>query len=353
MNNEIDSIITYQGNQISLFSDERADYVSLTDIFKVYNRYSKSISAWLKTRQTLEFLNVWEKKHNPNYRETQLSQAMILARERNGLSAQAWIELTNAKGIFTRTGNNPGTYAHKDIAIRFAGWLNPEFELFLVEEIQRLKELERKKNSFELLTHEQILKLVRLKEVFKYVAHQEMIEDAHKEVFAARSGSKNPFTEFNNWRNKILDISPQIIDERIREYCEKNDIAFTNKIIKKSKRDKILLIDTYEAVRNAVWDFLQIEGDVNALNLANLVGNMIRIEKGEVIKKNETDLFHEKQNLGEFTDFDKQIAEIPIVKTAREVLAHRKYLEEKKNNMLSSFDIHLKGLLSVPPPKKN
>lgn len=64
------SLIPYQGIQINLYSDERNDYVSLTDIFKAWNRYSKSISAWLKTKQTLEFLNVWEKKNNLNYDET-------------------------------------------------------------------------------------------------------------------------------------------------------------------------------------------------------------------------------------------------------------------------------------------
>ena len=310
---EKNSIITYQGSQINLFSDERADYVSLTDIFKAWNRYSKSISAWLKTKQTLEFLNVWEKKHNPSYDETQLSRVIKIAKERNGLSAQTWIDITHAIGIFTRSGEKPGTYAHKDIAIRFAGWLNPEFELFLVEEIQRLRELERKKNSFELLSHEQILALVRLKEVFKYVAHQEMIEDAHKEVFAAQSGSKNPFAEFNNWRNKVLDISVNVINERIKQYCIDNKIAITNKIMSKSKRDKIILLDSYESVRNAVWDFLNVKGEVNALNLANLVGDMIRTEKGEIFRKNESDLFREKQDLGEYSNFEKEIGELNMV----------------------------------------
>jgi hypothetical protein len=61
--------------------------------------------------------------------------------------------------------------------------------------------------------------------------------------------------------------------------------------MKKSKREKILLLDSYEAVRNAVWDFLKIKGEVNALNLANLVGDMIRTEKGEILRKNETNLF--------------------------------------------------------------
>ncbi len=348
MSKEKDSIITYQGNQISFFSDERSDYVSLTDIFKAWNRYSKSISAWLKTKQTLEFLNVWEKKHNPDYKETQMSLAYKLARERNGLSVQSWIDLTNAKGIFTRKA---GTYAHKDIAIRFAGWLSPEFELHLVEEIQRLKELERQKNSYELLNHEQILFLTRLKEVFKYVAHQELIESAHKEVFASKSSSKNPFAEFHKWRNEILDIKPDIINDRIRQYCIDNRIALTKKMLSKSKHEKLLLLDSYETVRNAVWDFLQIKGEVNALNLANLVGDMIRVEKGEVIRNNEDNLFGEKQNLGEYTDFNKQISQMKEVKTARQLLIIRQSETQKIQNP-SEFNKNLITALNHNPKDK-
>ncbi|GEM_PF-1216023 len=344
MSQEKNAIITYQGSNISLFSDDRDDYVSLTDIFKAWNRYSKSISAWLKTKQTLEFLNVWEKKHNPDYDETQLSRAIKLARERNGLSAQSWIDLTKAKGIFTRVGERAGTYAHKDIAIRFAGWLSPEFELHLVEEIQRLRKIEEQKNSFELLNHEQILFLVRLKEVFKYVAHQELIEDAHKEVYASRSSSKNPFAEFHTWRNKILDIDAQTINDRIRQYCIDNKIALTSKLLKKSKSEKILFLDSYEAVRNAVWDFLQIKGEVNALNLANLVGDMIRTEKGEVVRANENNLFQEKQDLGGYNDFEKQLSDMKQVKSAREVLAIR---ESQKRQITSPSDFNKKLLQAL------
>jgi hypothetical protein len=351
MINEKYSVIPYQGTNINLYSDDRNDYISLTDMANAWNNThgtKKSVANWIRNQQTVDFLDVWEKKYNSNYRHAQLSIAARMIKERN-FSVKQWVDLTNATGIFTRFGDVSGTYAHKDIALKFASWLSPEFELYLVDEIQRLKELERQKDSFELLSHEQILKLVRLKEVFKYVAHQETIEDAHKELFAARSGSKNPFAEFNSWRNKILDISPEVINERIRQYCIDNKIALTNKILKKSKRDKILLLDTYDAVRNAVWDFLQIQGEINALNLANLVGNMIRIEKGEVLPKNEADLFHPKQDLGEFTDFAGAVGEMKQIKTAREVLAIRAAQKKKE---LSTFDKTLKGFLAVPPPPK-
>lgn len=339
-------MITYNGNQISFYSDGKGDFVNITEMAKAW-KYRKSINKWMANRQTLEFLTVWEKKHNPLFDGSKIGTVIEESKQNQGISVGNWVEKTRATGFFT---NSVGTYASKDIAIKFAGWLNPEFELFLIEEIQRLKDLERQKNSYELLSHDQILALVRLKEVFKYVAHQEIIEDAHKDLFAAKSGSKNPFAEFNNWRNKILDIKTDVIDERIRQYCIKNNIALSNKMINKNKRDKILLFDSYETVRHAVWDFLQVKGEVNALNLANLVGDIIRTEKGEIFRKNESDLFREKQDLGEFADFEKEISDLKIIKSAREVLKLRE--EIKKKELPNTFDQKLKGLLSVPPPKK-
>lgn len=319
-------LITYNGNKISLYSDGKENYINLTEMAKAW-KYRKSINKWMVNRQTIDFLIVWEKKNNPNFDGSNIGTILEEAKQNQGLSIGSWTEKTKAKGFFT---NRVGTFASKDIAIKFAAWLSPEFELALIEKIQELEELERKANTYELLTHDQILKLVTLKEVFKYVVHQEMIEEAHKELFAARSGSKNPFAEFNNWRNKILDLDKDVIDDRIKEYCIENNIALTNKILKKSKRDKVLILDTYMLVRNAVWDFLSIEGEVNALNLANLVQNMIKIEKGEVLHKNETDLFHQKQDLGQFNDFQKTVSELPSIKTARDVLEYRKQLEQKR-----------------------
>lgn len=318
-------MITYNGNQISFYSDGKEDYINITEMAKAW-KYRKSINKWMANRQTIEFLTVWEKKNNKNFDGSNIGTVIAESKQNQGLSIGSWVDKTNAIGFFT---NNVGTFANKDIAIKFSAWLSPEFELYLIEEIQRLKELERQKHSFDLLTHAQILYLTRLKEVFKFVAHQEIIEDAHKEVFAAKSGAKNPFAEFNNWRNKILDITKDIIDERIRQYCIENKIALTSKVLNKTKRDKILIFDSYAAVRNAVWDFLNVKGEVNALNLANLVGDMIRVEKGEIFRKNEDDLFKEKQNLGEFSDFEKEVGEMHMVKKAREVLAIRDSQKQK------------------------
>jgi len=321
MSEEKNQTLTYNGNEISVVSDEKTDFVNLTDLAKVW-KGRKSISSWLKNKQTLDYLNVWEKKNNPQYRDHQMGVALKMARE-GTLSIKNWIEVTNAKGIITRTGLFQGTYAHKDIAIKFAGWLNPDLELWIVEKIQELRELEEQKNSFQLLTHEEVLSLVKLKEIFKYVAHQAVVEDAHRDVYSAQSGAKNTIAQFHKFRNDILDIAPSTIDDRIKQYCLKHSIPLSKKIANKTKREKILMLDSYDAVKFAVWDFLSINGEVNALSLADLVSNMMRIEKGEVIRKNEADLFREKEDLGEYDNLEKVLSEHPKVKTAREVLYYR------------------------------
>lgn len=347
MSEEKNVIITYEGTDIVILSDERNDYVSLTDMAKAWKNYGrKSIAKWLRNKQTIEFLTAWERKHNQNFNGTNLGAVLKAVKDPNfTLSVEHWLKNTNSIGIFTRSGVHGGTYAHKDIAIRFGGWLSPEFEIYLVEEIQRLKHIEQKIHSYDLLDEQQILYVVKLKEIFKYVAHQTEAENAHKEVYASNSKAKNPFAEFNIWRNKILDISPETIDARIRQYCIDNNIALTKKLLNKPKRDKILFLDSYEAVYHAVWDFLQMQDEVNALKFAKLAEKIIRTEKGEVLRENATDLFREKQDLG-FEDFKKTLAEIPQVKTARQLL------EAKKQKQLSPFSKQLKGLLAVPPPPK-
>ncbi|WP_183565631.1 KilA-N domain-containing protein [Mucilaginibacter sp. SP1R1] len=352
-----DIIINYHDSEIVLFSDERHDYVSITDMSRAF-KGPKSIESWMRNKNTINFLGAWERLFNPNFLPLEFEGLLQKAGKKQfNLSIKHWSDTTNAKGIFTRSGSRAGTYAHKDIAMKFASYLSPDFEIFLINEVQRLKKLEDQKNSYELLTHAQILFLVRLKEVFKYVAHQNAVEDANRDVFAATSSAENSFAAFHRWRNKILDIAPQTINDRIKQYCIENHIALTNKMLSKSKNEKILLLDSYESVRNAVWDFLNIQGEINALNLANLVGDMIRTEKGEVRRHNETDLFQEKQNLGELTEFTEVLNNLPKVKTARQVLEYRQKqinanTSKKEVTVLSDFNKNLNTALNYNPKNK-
>lgn len=274
--NKRKSIIEYHGNQITVFSDEFVDYMCITDIYNAFNNYSESIYSWFTSKQCLLFLKVWEIKHNPNYDLTQFSHVIDLAKTKNGLSIETYINLTKSIGIFIiEEDNSSVTYAHIDIAINYAAYLSPKFEFHLISEIQSSKKAERKKDSFELLSHEQILFLVRVKDIFKFIVNRNLISNSHKEIYSSRSGLKNPFAAFNKLRNDIvLNIEPIIIDENIRQYCVINKISQTNILLKDQINEKIDLLDCYESLIIVVWYFLQIQSEINALNFANFVVEM-------------------------------------------------------------------------------
>ncbi len=155
-----------------------------------------------------------------------------------------------------------------------------------------LVSLTKQVENNDLLTHDQVLYLVQLKEVFKYVANCRLAEDMNKEAFVLEyNGSRNPFIEFHQWRNKILDLDPVLIDERIKQWCIENERNLPKKSA--TKTDKLILLDMYEVVRNGVWDFLKAKGHEQAMKLAELVKNMMKVEKGELYRRNENTLYTE------------------------------------------------------------
>ena len=267
------AIIEYQGNQISFFSDEFVDYVCVTDVNNVFNKFSQSINSWLTSEQCLLFLKIWETKHNPKFDETQYNHVIELARMNNGLSVETYINLTQSIGIFViiDDDNNSVTYVHKDIAVKFSAFISSKFEIYLIKEIQRFKEVERKKDSFELLSHEQILYLIRVKDVFKFIVNQSPINNSHKDFFLSSSGLKNPFASFNKLRDELLYIKPKIINKKIRQYCVVNKISETNIVLKVQINEEMHMLDCYESFSIVVWSFLQNQSKINALNFASIV----------------------------------------------------------------------------------
>ncbi|BFM66742.1 TPA: KilA-N domain-containing protein [Acinetobacter baumannii] len=127
------------------------DYINLTDMVKGFDGGDQLIYNWMRNRNTIEFLGIWEQINNSDFKgiefETFKSQAGLNS---FSLTPKKWIDATNAIGLVSRAGRyNGGTYAHKDIAFEFGSWLSPEFKLYLIKEFQRLKEQEAQQNSIE------------------------------------------------------------------------------------------------------------------------------------------------------------------------------------------------------------
>jgi hypothetical protein len=142
--------VTVKGTEITVLAHQEQDYISLTDIakHKEPNRSDHVIQNWMRNRNTIEFLGIWESLNNPNFNPLEFEGF----RNRAGLNSFVltpvqWIEATQAIGIVSRRGRYGGTFAHKDIAFEFATWVSVEFKLFLIKEFQRLKEDENSRLS--------------------------------------------------------------------------------------------------------------------------------------------------------------------------------------------------------------
>ncbi len=150
MAKEKKSTISVQGTAITILSHKEDDYISLTDMAKKFGG-DDLIYSWMRNRNTLEFLGIWEQIHNPGFKggefETFKKEAGLNSFH---LTPKKWIEATQAIGIQSRAGRyGGGTYAHKDLAFEFGSWLSPEFKLYLIKEFQRLKEDENRRLSLE------------------------------------------------------------------------------------------------------------------------------------------------------------------------------------------------------------
>lgn len=144
------STINVQGSVITILSKEQDDYISLTDMVKHFEGDGALIEQWLKNKDTILFLGVWEQLNNPNFNSLEFEGIKNEAgRNSFYLSTKKWIKSTKAKGLVASVGRYGGTYAHKDIAFEFGSWLSPEFKLYLIKEFQRLKEDENERLSLD------------------------------------------------------------------------------------------------------------------------------------------------------------------------------------------------------------
>ena len=135
--------IKVEGTEITLLTGKgREDFISLTDIMQKFDD-EFAIYSWMRNKNTVEFLGVWEQLHNPHFKPNEFVRFSNEAGSNSfNLTPKKWIETTNAIGIESKSGRYGGTYAHRDIAVNFCYWLSPTFQLYLIKEFQRLKEEE-------------------------------------------------------------------------------------------------------------------------------------------------------------------------------------------------------------------
>ena len=137
--------IVVNETEITIIEIDEKDYISLTDMVKGIENGLALIEKWLRNKNTIEFLGIWEEMYNPNFNFPEFEGIKNAAGlNRFVMSVKQWIEKTNSIGIIAKAGRYGGTFAHKDIAFEFASWVSPQFKLYLLREFQRLKEDEQK-----------------------------------------------------------------------------------------------------------------------------------------------------------------------------------------------------------------
>jgi len=150
MNKNKKSTIEVKGAAITVLSQKEDDYICITDIARYKNaeRTDDLVRNWLRNRNTIEFLGIWEQLNNPDFKPVEFDGIRMQAGLNSfTLTPKQWIRKTGAIGIISKAGRYGGTYAHKDIAFEFASWISVEFKLYLIKEFQRLKDDENRRLS--------------------------------------------------------------------------------------------------------------------------------------------------------------------------------------------------------------
>ncbi|BDB13433.1 MULTISPECIES: KilA-N domain-containing protein [Acidithiobacillus] len=144
------STIEVKGTAVTVLSQASDDYISLTDIakHKEPDRSDHVIQNWMRNRNTIEFLGVWERLNNADFKPLEFEGFKNKAGLNSFvLTPRQWIDTTHASGLVSKSGRYGGTYAHRDIAFEFASWISVEFKLYLIKEFQRLKDDESRRLS--------------------------------------------------------------------------------------------------------------------------------------------------------------------------------------------------------------
>ena len=269
--------IEAKGFAIQIYTENfKNDYISLTDIARYKNVHEPKdvVKNWLRVRDTIEFLGLWETIHNPNFKGVEFDSFRNEAGTNAfTLSPQRWIENTNAIGIVSKSGRGGGTFAHPDIAMEFASWISAEFKLYLIQDYKRLKgdensklslgwNLNREISKINYKIHTDAIKEYLLKDLtneqlsFKYASEADMLNVA---LFNKRA---------KQWRKENPDLKGNM-----RDYASLNELlvlanmeSYNAVLIGKGMEQKERMIELRKLARNQL---MSIE-NLNNIGIKNL-----------------------------------------------------------------------------------
>ena len=278
-------VITVQGIDIAVASIKDEDYISLTDManFKDNDAFS-IIGHWMRNRNTLEYLGVWETLHNPNFKPTEFDRFKKEAGLNSfTMSPKKWIENTSAIGIISKSGRYGGTYAHKDIAFNFGMWLSPAFQLYIVQEYQHLKEIESNQYNLEWNVKRVLSKAnysVHTDAIKKYIIPTLAEWEKADFTYASEADLLN-VVMFGCTAKQWREANPLRVEEgeNIRDMASINELAIlsnletlNSELIKqgKSKQERMLILSETARSQKEILDNYDFIKSVKKLNKTTL-----------------------------------------------------------------------------------
>ena len=213
--------IKAKGFAIQIYTEDfKNDYISLTDIAIYKNKEEPNVvvANWMRNFNTIEYLSIWEKLNNPNFKHIEFERFLNKSGSNTfTLSPQKWTNSTNAIGLFVKLGRGGGTFAHKDIAFKFASWISAEFELYIIKDYQRPKDdensrlllnrnLNREISKINYKIHTEIIKECLLKDLtneqlsYKYASEADILNVA---LFNKQA---------KQWREENINLKSNIRD---------------------------------------------------------------------------------------------------------------------------------------------
>ena len=263
--------IEVQGTEIAIFAKEQSAYISLTDIAKFRNSNAPAdvIKNWMRNRSTIEFLGLWEKLNNPNFKLVEFDGFKNEAGNNYFvLSPKKWINSTNAIGILSKSGRYGGTYAHQDIAFEFASWISAEFKLYILKEFQRLKRKEVEQQKLEWNVSRTLAKV-------NYLIHT----DAIKENLIPENISKTKDTYIYADEADLLNIA--LFGKTAKDWREKNSDLKGN-IRDYATLEQLVVLSNMESYNSELIK-QQISADERLIKL-----NKIAIEQMKILIANKS-----------------------------------------------------------------
>ena len=220
--------IEAKGFAIQVYTEDfKNDYISLTDIARYKNSEEPNVvvANWMRNHNTIEYLGIWEQLNNLEFNPLEF-EGFLKAAGSNAftLSPQKWVNTTNAKGIYVKLGRGGGTFAHKDIAFKFASWISAEFELYIIKDYQRLKDDENSRLSLSWNLNREISKI-------NYKIHTDaikeyLLKDLTKEQLAYKYANEADMLNvalFNKRAKQWREENPNL-KGNMRDYANLNEL---------------------------------------------------------------------------------------------------------------------------------